>query len=98
MVGMIAGQAKAEDFNTGFVLNKMPVDERVTHIDGVVRGIAFASYFHKDKDNAAFECTLNYATTGDNTKWQSMLDFAQGHPDKPLAGVLFVYLRKKCGL
>ena len=45
MVGMSIGYAKAEDFNTGFVLNKMPVSERVVHIDGLVRGIAFSSYF-----------------------------------------------------
>ena len=93
-----AGQAKAEDFNTGFVLNKMPVEERITHIDGVVRGIAFASYFHKGKDNTAFECVLNYALTGNREKRFAMLDFAQDHLNKPLGGVLFVYLRKKCRL
>lgn len=98
MVGMIAGQAKAEDFNTGFVLNKMPVDERIVHIDGLVRGIAFASFFHKNKDNRAFECVLDYALTGDQDKRFQMLDFAKQYSDKPLGGVLFVYLRKKCEL
>lgn len=98
MVGMDAGQAKAEDFNTSFVLNKMPIDERITHIDGVVRGIAFASYFHKDKDNTAFECVLDYALTGNREKRFAMLDFAKDYGEKPLGGVLFVYLRKKCGL
>ncbi len=96
MVGVNSGQA--EDFNTGFVLNKMPVDERIVHIDGLVRGIAFASFFHKNKDNAAFECVLDYALTGDRDKRFQMLDFAEGYSDKPLGGVLFVYLRKKCEL
>jgi len=37
MVGVNSGYA--EDFNTGFVLNKMPVDERIVHIDGLVWAI-----------------------------------------------------------
>lgn len=98
MAGLTTGLAKAEEFNTGYVLNKMPIDERLVHIDGVVRGIAFASYFHKNKDNTAFECALDYALVGNKAKWQSMMDFASQHQEKPLGGVLFVYLRKKCGL
>lgn len=98
MIGVHTGKAKAEDFNTGFVLNKMPADERIVHIDGLVRGIAFASYFHKNKDNTAFECVLDYALTGNRDKRFTMLDFAKNHAEKPLGGVLFVYLRKKCDL
>ena len=98
MVGIHIGQAKAEEFNTGYILNTMPVEKQSVHIDGLVRGIAFSSYFLKNKDNTAFECALEYAATGDVAKWQSMLDFAQNHQDKPMGGVLFVYLKKKCNL
>jgi len=102
LAGMISSMqtdgAKAEDFNTGYVLRKMPVEQQTVHIDGLVRGVAFSSYFLKNKNNEAFECILDYAATGDVDKWQSMLDFAQNHQDKAMGGVLFVYLRKKCRL
>lgn len=98
MVGMIAGQAKAEDFNTGYVLNKMPKREGTVHIDGTVRGIAYAHYYNNNKDQTGFECINNHAAGGDDDAWQRMINFLWKYPDKPLGGVLYIYLRKKCGL
>jgi len=97
MVGLKTGQVQAEDFNTGYILNKMPKDERIVHIDGVVQGIAYTHYFQNNKDDAGFNCIREYGVTGEASKWSNMLDFLTKHPDKPLGGVMFVYLRKKCG-
>ena len=96
MIGMQTGQLQARDFDTGYILNEMPVDERIVHIDGLVRGIAYAHFFQNDKDNIGFECRLDHALTGNTDKRQAMLDFASNHADKPMGGVLFLYLRKKC--
>jgi len=98
MVGMHIGQAKAEEFNTGYVLEKMPQNEGVVHIDGTIRGIAYAHYYNNDKDTQGFECINNHAAGGDHDAWQSMINFIGKHKDKPLGGVLFIYLRKKCDL
>ena len=98
MIGVYTQQAKAEDFNTGYVFNKLPKEQGLAHVDGVVRGIAYSHYFKSNKDQTGFECVLDYALAGDDNKWENMIEFAQGHPDKALGGVLFVYLRKKCNL
>lgn len=98
MMGMHIGQAKAEEFNTGYVLEKMPQKEGVVHIDGTIRGIAYAHFYNNDKDTRGFECINNYAAGGDAAAWQSMINFIGKHKDKPLGGVLFIYLRKKCDL
>lgn len=98
MVGMHIGQAKAEEFNTAYVFNKLPKEQGLAHVDGVVRGIAYSHYFKSKKDQIGFECVLDYALSGDDAKWDNMVEFARMHPDKALGGVLFVYLRKKCNL
>ena len=90
--------AEAKNFNTGFVLNDMPSNDSLLLIDGTVRGIAYAHYFQNDQDNKGFECILDYAVTGDETKWLNMREFLEKYPDKPLGGVAYVYLRKKCNL
>lgn len=98
MVGMHIGQVKAEEFNTGYVLEKMPQKEGVVHIDGTIRGIAYAHYYNNDKDTQGFQCINNHAAGGDDDAWQNMINFIGKHKDKPLGGVLFIYLRKKCDL
>ena len=50
MAGASIQQAQAEDFNTGYILNKMPVPQQTVHIDGTVRGIAYTHYFKSEKD------------------------------------------------
>ena len=98
MVGILAEQAIAEEFNTGYVLEKMPQKEGVLHIDGTIRGIAYAHYYNNDKDTRGFECINNYSAGGNDDAWQNMINFIGKHKDKPLGGVLFIYLRKKCDL
>ena len=96
MVGVNSGYA--EDFNTGYVLEKMQGREGTVHIDGVVRGIAYAHYYNNGKDQQGFDCINNYAAGGNNDAWQNMIDFLEMHKEKPLGGVMFIYLRKKCNL
>lgn len=98
LFGFTASQAHAEGFNTGYILDEMPEKERIVHIDGVVRGIAFTHFFQNNKDETGFNCVSNYALTGSDTNWTDMIEFLAKYPDKPLGGVMFIYLRKKCGL
>jgi len=91
--------AEAKNFNTGFVLNDMQDDEANMLIDGVVRGIAYAHYFQNNKDNKGFDCIMGYAHgSGTAEKIHSLHVFFENYLDKPLGGVAYVYLRKKCNL
>lgn len=98
MAGVTTAQTKADDFDTAYVFNKLPKEQGLVHVDGLVRGIAYTHYFKSEKDQAGFECVLEYALAGDDTKWDNMIEFARKYPDKALGGVIFVYLRKKCNL
>jgi len=73
MVGVNSGYA--EDFNTAYVLEKMPKREGLAHIDGTVRGIAYTHYYQNNKDQSGFECVNNHGVGGDDAAWQDMVNF-----------------------
>jgi len=76
----------------------MAKNEGLAHIDGTIRGIAYAHYYNNNKDINGFECVNDHAMGGDDSKWQSMVNFLWKYTDKPLGGVLFIYLSKRCKL
>lgn len=91
--------AYAADFTAGVIMQRMSAQERVTYINGVVDGLAYARYLRDGKKKAVgMKCIFDwyYPSTKDKDPILVILDAFDKYPDYPPAAIIEVLAEKAC--
>lgn len=88
-------QANAENFDAGFVMNKMTSDQQVSYIAGVIEGLAYSRWLRDRPNTDGMNCIYNWYSRTD--KWGQIESFFGLHPDKSVGPLLYILTKKDCG-
>lgn len=93
----IPQNASAEEMNAGVVLEKMTVSERVSHIAGVIEGLAYARWLKDKPDAAGSQCIYDWYYDGGEVVARKIHTWFEHHADKPVGALLYVLIKQECG-
>lgn len=85
--------------SAGDVLNKMEPDQSASYINGVVEGLAFARWVKDKPDKTGMQCIYDWYYRSDTeTNFKTVMSWLERHPDKPVGGLMYVLIKKECGV
>jgi hypothetical protein len=91
--------AIAKELNAGFVLNQMSTDQRTGYLFGVVEGLAYARFLRDKPDQTGMNCIYDwYHGAGSDVRRAKVRKLMKKHHDRPVGPLLFVLLKKECGV
>ena len=88
----------ASGLNADAVLNKMNADERFGYISGVIEGLAYSRWLKDRPNDIGMQCIYKWYYEGGKENAVKLNEWLKRHPDKPVGALLYVLLKKECGV
>ena len=94
---VLAAPAQAKNLNAGYVLNEMTGDQRVSYVEGIVDGLAYARFLRDRPDDTGYLCIVGWYQNDSAEKWKLVRKWLSRHPDKPVPLLMYLMIKKECG-
>lgn len=88
---------EAKAFTADEVLNKMNADQRISYVNGVVGGLAYARWLKDKPDQSGMQCINSWRYSNGTQTWKRITAFMEQHLDKPVPALIHVLAKKECG-
>ena len=88
----------SSNLNADAVLNKMNADERFGYISGVVEGLAYSRWLKDRPNDTGMQCIYKWYYNAKLEKWKKITAWFNRHPNKPVGVLLYVLIKKECGV
>lgn len=75
----------------------METKQRYGYVSGIIEGLAFSRLLRPAPDKAGSRCIYDWYYGDEDGKWDLITAFFRKHPDKPVAALLYVMIKKECG-
>lgn len=89
--------AQAQNLDAGYVMNKMTAEQRVSYVNGIVDGLAYARFLRDRPDDTGYLCIINWFQTDAAKKWELARKWLKRHPEKPASVLIYLMTKRNCG-
>ena len=93
----ITSTTGARAFTADDVLNKMNADQRISYVNGVIGGLAYARWLKDKPDQSGMQCINKWRYNNGTETWKRITAFMNLHLDKPVPALIHVLAEQECG-
>lgn len=97
VIALSSFPSDAESLDARFVLNEMNQDQRVSYVEGIVDGLAYARFLRDRPDETGYLCVINWYQTDSEEKWRLVKKWLARHANKPVPVLMHIMIKKECG-
>ena len=88
----------ASSLNADAVLNKMTLEQRHSYVSGVIEGLAYSRWLKDKPSDVGMQCIYKWYYSGKTENLKKIYAWFERHPDKPVGALLYVLIKKECGV
>ncbi|NRA87234.1 MAG: hypothetical protein HRU28_07525 [Rhizobiales bacterium] len=98
ITGINPSLAGVKNISAGYVLNEMNNDQRISYISGVIEGLAYSRFLREKPNENGMNCIYDWFFKDSDKKMKKITAWFNRHLDKPVGVLLYVLIKKECGV